>query len=481
MKPCSMSFLSLSGTKRAIAYYRHSAEDKQENSVQIQRDHAKKFAQENDIEIIQEEADEGETGLTSDREGFKRLFDNFINNPNPPHFDFVLVYDVTRWGRWQNLNAPAHYEFLFEEKGKKVIYVSRGFPKEGDHLISHLQTSIERYMAADYSRQLSNKVFFGSAKISEQGYSVGGTACYGMARLLLDVNKQPIRILKKGEHKQISNERVTFAPLNDITTQTVIKIFELFTQNFHSPEQVALILNEKSIPAPQGGRWNKYKITRILTNETYTGTRIYNKRWGRLKQKSRKNPRSEWVICPNAFPGIVSLEIFNRAQIRLQEYVSVKSKDIGYFSRKLRKLINTDLIVLVEKRDMTDNVSAVLASFPVVFSLSYQRNGIPHWCFRITEKMKNYQSILCIGINRDNDGSSVVEIFDIPTERFDSKNYLIFSKTHPEYSELLVQKREVEKTMVKLIEELDLKLFFRPEYSKREKLDPGSNSLNFRV
>src|ERR1035437_10535266 len=105
--------------KKAVAYYRHSAEDKQENSVPIQRQHATKFAAEHNIDIIHEEADEGETGLTSDREGFENLLNNFIANPDAPDFDYVFVYDVTRWGRWQNLNAPAHYEFLFEERSEE--------------------------------------------------------------------------------------------------------------------------------------------------------------------------------------------------------------------------------------------------------------------------------------------------------------------------------------------------------------------------
>ena len=38
--------------KKAIAYYRHSAEDKQENSVAIQRQHTEQFAYENNIKII---------------------------------------------------------------------------------------------------------------------------------------------------------------------------------------------------------------------------------------------------------------------------------------------------------------------------------------------------------------------------------------------------------------------------------------------
>ena len=68
----------LSVQKRAIAYYRHSAEDKQENSVAIQREHTHKFAQENNLQIIHEEVDEGKSGLSANRPGFDQLFKNWI-------------------------------------------------------------------------------------------------------------------------------------------------------------------------------------------------------------------------------------------------------------------------------------------------------------------------------------------------------------------------------------------------------------------
>ena len=67
-------------TKTAIAYYRHSAEDKQENSVAIQRGHVEKFANKHHIEIIHEEVDEGVSGLLANRPGFERLFTNWIKN-----------------------------------------------------------------------------------------------------------------------------------------------------------------------------------------------------------------------------------------------------------------------------------------------------------------------------------------------------------------------------------------------------------------
>jgi DNA invertase Pin-like site-specific DNA recombinase len=52
-------------TAKAIAYYRHSAQDRQEYSIPIQREQVKNFAQEYGIEIIKDFPDYGKSGLSS--------------------------------------------------------------------------------------------------------------------------------------------------------------------------------------------------------------------------------------------------------------------------------------------------------------------------------------------------------------------------------------------------------------------------------
>ena len=442
-----MTFLNFSGQKRAIAYYRHSAEDKQENSVAIQRDHAIKFAKEYDMEIIHEEADEGKSGLSADRAGFQEILTSWVFNDRAPPFEYILVYDVSRWGRFQNPDEAAMYQYQCTKRGKKLIFIDKGMPRDDQALITHLQTSIERYMAADYSRQLSSKVFFGAAKISEQGYSAGGIACYGMSRLLLDATKQPIRILKFGEHKQISNERVTFIPSNDKATKAVKKIFSLCVTHSLDPIDIAEFLNQKKILAPRGGDWDREKVLKILMNESYTGTRIYNKTWCRLKQKSKRNPRSEWIICPNAFPAIVTPEVFKKAQVKLGYFMPSRSNQSTYAAHKLRHLIYDDLKNLLRNKNIhEDDMDIILHNLPLVFSTVFTRQSLPHWCFPITEKMKNFDSIIAIGIDLDKEGL-FDEIFCIPTDRFNQSNFIILSKEDKALSEFLIPKEKISETL----------------------------------
>lgn len=431
--------------KRAIAYYRHSAEDKQENSVPIQKEHSQKFAREHHIAIIHEEADEGKTGLLADRPGFNKIFDDWILNAAAPHFDLVLVYDVSRWGRFQDQDEAAYYEFICRQHGKEVIYVNRGFPPKENPLIMHLQTSIERYMAAEYSRQLSDKVFHGCVKVSQAGYSAGGTACYGMGRLLLDVQKQPVRILKKGEHKSIDNERVTFVPLNDVTTQTVKDIFHLFVLEEKREYEIANILNGRRIPAPNGGIWHERKILHILQNETYIGNRVYNKTSNRLKKGKHDNPSSEWVVCKNAFPAIVEKATFLKVQEKILCLKRSKWKRGLYMIRKVRMSLMHELQDLLLREGMPEyKATLVNRNFPVLLSVALrQKEGMASWCFALPELMKKYSDIVGMSIVPDAK-EAVDRWFVIPTRDFGMGGFKFFSENDVDYQKYYLHKDKVE-------------------------------------
>lgn len=440
--------------KKAVAYYRHSAEDKQENSVAIQRQHTEQFAYENNIKIIHEEADEGKSGLLANRPAFERLFMNWIENPNAPSFDYVFVYDVSRWGRFQDQDQAAYYTHLCKKYGKEVVYVSRGFPDTNNLLSSNLEISLQRYMAAEYSRQLSEKVFYGCVKVSEQGYSAGGMAVYGMARQLLDANKNPIRILNTGEHKQIANERVSFTPKNDETTETVIEVFNLFVKERYGISDIVIHLNKKRTLSANGKLWDNSKVIKILTDETYRGTRIYNKTWRRLKQKSHKNPRSEWIIVPNAFKAVVDDKIFKDAQERLYWMFPSNWRKGIYAINRARKLIKNDVFQwLLEKGLLFFEANELLSELPIIFSVKHENKNGQLYCFLITEKIRRFDNVLAISIVPDNK-KMIDDFFLLSVQDFTCTNYLILSKNSSLYYASKIENNRIEDTIKLLIQQL---------------------------
>jgi len=309
-------------SKKAVAYYRHSAQDRQENSIPIQREKVKKFADEHGISIIEEFKDPGKSGLTiHNRPGFNTMMQEYVIE-GKKEFDYILVLDVSRWGRFQDTDLSAFYTGQCRKYGKQVIYTSMGFPREGD-LVHSLRLSIERFQAANYSRELSQKVFDGCVKIAQQGFRAGGTPPYGLCRLLLDEQRNPVQVLKPGQHKSIHNQRVTLAPGAKDEIGIVNRIFSMFVKKREPECEIAAILNDEEIPSPGGTEWTSESVRNILTNEQYIGTIVYNKTWSRLKRPSKRNPYDDWIRTENAFESIVDRKLFYRAQ----EFLAIRKAE----------------------------------------------------------------------------------------------------------------------------------------------------------
>ena len=297
---------------KAVAYYRHSADIGQENSVEIQQDNIQAFAAKHDIEIIHEFADRAKSGLNAEgRPAFNEMMEWVQSRSD---FDFVLVLNVSRWGRFQDTDLSAHYESLCKQHGKQVIYADIGFPQDEDGLVTQLRKNIDRYQSAEMIRKLSKTTFDGAAKVARQGYRPGASPPYGFHRMMLDESKQPDRILQPGQRKALQNGRVILVPGDPKQVEVVQEVFVLFVEKGFDERQIAGQLNARKIPSPGGVRWSGGSVRHILANQQYAGCVVYNRTTQRMKTKTRRNPKSEWIITPGAYEPIVSLELFERAQ-----------------------------------------------------------------------------------------------------------------------------------------------------------------------
>lgn len=302
---------------RGVAYYRHSAKDRQENSVAIQQDLVQKWARENGVEIIHEFADRGKSGLTAEgRDGFSDMMENWVRKRGD--FEFVLCLDVSRWGRFQDIDLSATYSAECKKHGKQVVYTRLGMPRPDDPLYP-VYVQFERFRAAQFSKELSAKVAHGCIKIARQGYWVGGSPPYGYARLLLDEARKPLHVLEHHQKKGIQNRRVTLTAGPDDQVATVRRIFHEFVEAGHDAGQIAARLNHDGSRAARGGPWTAGKVRGILTNVMYAGTLVYNKTTRKLKTRTRKNPVDLWVKTAGAFAGLVDPPLFERAQALLAQ------------------------------------------------------------------------------------------------------------------------------------------------------------------
>ena len=156
---------------RTAAQYVRMSTELQQYSTTNQMARIAEYAEANQLTIVRTYLDEGKTGLKiQGRKGLQQLLADVISNQAP--FDVILVYDVSRWGRFQDNDESAHYEFLCRRAGKQVIYCAEMFTNDGSP-IANIVKGLKRAMASEYSRELSDKVFRGQSNLARLGWHVG--------------------------------------------------------------------------------------------------------------------------------------------------------------------------------------------------------------------------------------------------------------------------------------------------------------------
>jgi DNA invertase Pin-like site-specific DNA recombinase len=187
---------------RAAQYVRMST-DLQRYSIQNQAAAIAAYAQQRNLTIVRTYVDEGRSGVRiNGRAGLIELIEDV--QAGNTDFDHVLVYDVSRWGRFQDVDESAHYEFICKRKGVKVAYCAEQFDNDGS-LLSSIVKNIKRVMAAEYSRELGVKVHAGHCRIAGLGYRVGGPLTFGLYREMVDEKQRSKGKLAKGECKALKN------------------------------------------------------------------------------------------------------------------------------------------------------------------------------------------------------------------------------------------------------------------------------------
>lgn len=168
---------------RAAQYVRMST-DRQQYSIHNQAAVIAAYAHAHNLTLVRTYKDEGESGLLlKNRTGLLQLLDDVESNQ--ADFGHLLVYYVSRWGRFQDVDESAHYEFVCRRAGIKVAYCAEQFENDGSMLASIVK-NIKRVMAAEYSRELSAKVYAGQCRFARLGYKPCGCAGYALVRELVD-------------------------------------------------------------------------------------------------------------------------------------------------------------------------------------------------------------------------------------------------------------------------------------------------------
>jgi DNA invertase Pin-like site-specific DNA recombinase len=308
----------------AAQYLRMSTEH-QQYSTENQSTTIRTYAEGHGFTVVRTYSDPAKSGLfLKNRRGLRDLLQDVTGGNTD--YKAILVYDVSRWGRFQDTDEAAHYEFLCKSAGVPIHYCAETFANDGS-LPSSIMKALKRAMAGEYSRELGVKVIAGQKRLAELGFKQGGIPGYGLRRLLVSENRTPKQLLAQGEMKSIATDRVVFVPGPACEIGEVREMFRKFTVDRLSLKAIARDLNERGVPSIKNKRWTHGVVRSLLSHPKYVGCYVFNRTTMRLGAASVAVPASEWVVCPGAHEYIVAAKTFALAQEILAGQTRLKTNE----------------------------------------------------------------------------------------------------------------------------------------------------------
>jgi len=308
----------------AAQYLRMSSEH-QQYSLENQAAAIQTYASLHAFEIVQTYTDNARSGVSlKNRPGLQQLLQDVVRGTQP--FNAILVYDVSRWGRFQDTDEPAHYEFLCKSAGVPVHYCAETFANDGT-LPSLIMKALKRTMAGEYSRELGVKVLAGQKRLAHLGFKQGGPPGYGLRRMLVTADRTPKQILENGERKSIATDRVILVPGPLREVECVRDIFRMLISENRRVNAIARELNRRGIEYVGNATWDYQAVYHILTHPKYVGCHVFNQTSRKLYTPTIRLPKSDWIVTPNAYEPVVELAAFEKAQQVLRSRTYGKSND----------------------------------------------------------------------------------------------------------------------------------------------------------
>jgi DNA invertase Pin-like site-specific DNA recombinase len=206
--------------------------DLQEVSIAYQQKVIRQYAEERGMVVIRTYADEGKSGLhLKGRTALIQLLSDVQGGV--ADFEIVLVHDVSRWGRFQDTDESGYYEYMCRRANVRVEYCAEQFQNDGSGL-SALMKNIKRTMAAEYSRDLSDRMHKSLCKVSSLGYLAGGMPNYGLRRMLISATGEQKAIMERFVRKSFKGERtkLVFGPPNEVETVSRYRTYDSNASGF---------------------------------------------------------------------------------------------------------------------------------------------------------------------------------------------------------------------------------------------------------
>ncbi len=273
----------------AYGYCRFSSSHQNETSIEGQKNAIKIYARDFGFNIVGWYVDRAISGKTAER---RPQFMQMMQDIKSGAVSAVLVHKLDRFSRSQ-----ADFAVYSKELKMHDVDLVSVMERLDDSPSGNLLKSVISAINSFYLDNLSNEVMKGLKLKAGAAEFCGGTPPLGY------------RIDESG-HYQIEPHEA----------EAVISIFKLYDEGYTYAEIIHQ-LNTMGYLTKRGNPFGKNSIYDIFRKECYMGTYTYNKAQKRKPDGSRssrkKKPESEIIRVENAIPPIISPELWQRVQKRL--------------------------------------------------------------------------------------------------------------------------------------------------------------------
>ncbi|HEX2946408.1 MAG TPA: recombinase family protein [Clostridia bacterium] len=267
-------------------YVRISRDDNGENfeTIENQRELLLEYAKSRQLgEVYSVYTDDNVSGSAFERKGLTKLKEDVFSG----RINLLLLKDLSRLGR--NNAKTLQWIDLLEEYGVRILTADGRY----DSLLDNDTVGIETWANERYIRDISRKIR------SCLHFKIGRGEYLGKAPF---------------GYKKSENEKNKLV-IDDNEAETVRIIYRLYRSG-KGYTAIARYLDSKGCPSPGGTGWNRISVRRVLCSDVYIGNTVQgvSEKVSFKSKKTRRLPKSEWVITEGTHQGIVTREEFAEVQ-----------------------------------------------------------------------------------------------------------------------------------------------------------------------
>ena len=306
MKQSRLPKNELYNDKITALYLRLSRDDDLEgesNSISNQKTLLTRYAKENGFKNVKIFIDDGVSGVTFNRQGFKEMFKLI----EADQVETLIVKDMSRLGR-NYIEVGQLTETILPMHDVRLIAVNDGVDSErGEDDFTPFRNIMNEWYAKDMSRKMRSAL-----KIkNSQGYAIGHPP-YGYKYDEIDKKRWIIDQEAADVVRHIFNLRKQSESVNEIAR--ILKKEKIYVPSVYAIKKGF----KRPLRKPPLGEylWTHVMVRNILSNQSYTGDVINFKTYSKsFKLKKRlENDKENWQIHKNVHEPIIDKELFELVQ-----------------------------------------------------------------------------------------------------------------------------------------------------------------------